>query len=565
MKEKIKKRILPTLLISCLAPLIIFLSTPFDIYAGNYNEFVFSLSNFYFVCVGFFFAVFAVLFFALLFLPKKVYKVASAIILAFSFMMFLQSLFLNGNLSTLSGDGEGKAISTATKVVNICIWVAVLGGFVALALIPDKKGIVSLVALVLAVAIFVANIITPVTAAVTHPAMFSSVEDRQKGQDDKYKHMLLTNKNLTSARQDGNIFVFCVDKFDEEWLEYVYEQKPQLFDTLNDFTWFQDHVSRYGHTYPSIANMLTETPYVTEQDSSRVAFLNRSFDNAPSLKILHNEGWKINLYTEKFYAYSDAAYLPDWIDNKADVGRYQVTSSANISWNFAKLGLYRTLPFVFKDFLSDVSSETFSNVIREWDKDGNEQYSAVNDTVNAWTDTDFSLLEGKGFYFIHTQGMHNAYQIEKRVPLFEETVTIINRYITFLKQNGLYNSATIIITGDHGNGTPYNKTELKNSVRTGMFIKPAGASHNEMAVSQAQTSHTQLWTTILEAAGAENGKDYGVSILETPEGVDMERQFMWHTYNCDIIEFQYVIHGSARDFSHWECTSTKKYTWRITD
>ena len=551
-------------MISSLAPLIIFLSTPFDIYAGNYNEFVFSLSNFYFVCVGFFFAGFIALFFALLFLPKKVYRVVSAIILAFSFMMFLQSLFLNGSLSTLSGDGNSQAVSTTTKVVNVCIWVVVLGGFVALAFVTDKKGIVSLVALVLAVAIFAANIITPVTSAVAHPAMFSSVEDRQKNQDDKYKHMLLTNKNLASARQDGNIFVFCIDRLDEDWVEYVYDNKPQLFDTLNDFTWFQDHVSVYGHTYPSVATMLTETPYVAQDDTSRAAFLNRSFDNAQSLKILHDEGWKINIYTEKYYVYTDANYLPDWVENKTEAGIYTVTNSSKISWDVTKLGLYRTLPFVFKDFLKGVSTDKFSNAIQEFDKDGNKQYLSENRAVSDWTDTDFSLLEGKGFYFIHTQGMHKAYQTEKVIPLFEENMAIVNRYITFLKQTGLYDSATIIITGDHGYSRN-DKTDLTEAVRTAMLIKPAGASHDEIAVSQAQTSHTQLWATILEAAGAENGKDYGVSILETPEGVDMERQHIWHTYNCDLIEFRYVIRGTARDFSNWECISTQKFPRRITD
>lgn len=565
MREKIKKRIFPTLLISSLVPLIIFLSTTFDVFAANYNELVFSLSDFYFISIGLFFAVFIALFFALLFLPRIAYRVVAALLLAFSFMTFLQSVLLNGDLSTLGGDGEGKSISKTTKVINICIWVVIHVAFVTISVIRDKKGIVSNIAIIIAVAIFATNIVTPVSSAISHPAMFSSFEERQKNADDEYKHMLLTNKNLTTAMSDGNIFLFCIDKFDENWLEYVYENKPEAFDTLNDFTWFQDHISRYGHTYPSIANMITETPYVTEEDPSRVAFLNRSYDNAPSLKILHDEGWRINIFSEKFYSYNDASYLPDWVENKAEADVAKVTNSFKLSCDIVKLGLYRTLPFVLKDFMKGVSTETFSDAIKEWDKDGHEEYRPKNGVVNKWTNTEFSLLEGKGFYFIHIQGMHNAYETEKIIPLFEESLNIINRYITFLKQNGLYDNATIIITGDHGNGTPYNKTELKDSVRTGMFIKPAGVSHEQIAISSAQTSHTQLWTTILELAGAENGKDYGMSILETPEGVDQERLFTWHTYNCDIIEFQYIVRGSAKDFSHWECTSTRKFSWRITD
>ena len=90
MKERTKKRILPTLLISCSLPLIVFLSTPFDIFAGNYSEFVFSLTNYIWVCLAFFVISTTLIFFGLLFLPDKAYRPLSALFLGLAFLCFLQ-------------------------------------------------------------------------------------------------------------------------------------------------------------------------------------------------------------------------------------------------------------------------------------------------------------------------------------------------------------------------------------------------------------------------------------------------------------------------------------------
>ncbi len=103
-KMLIKKRILPTLLISSLLPLVIFLSVPFEIYANNYSEFLFSFSDFFFVGIGFFFLFVAIIFSILLLLPKRAYKVFSALIIACSFLLFFQGTFLNGKMNSLGGD-----------------------------------------------------------------------------------------------------------------------------------------------------------------------------------------------------------------------------------------------------------------------------------------------------------------------------------------------------------------------------------------------------------------------------------------------------------------------------
>ena len=111
MKERTKKRLLPTFLIAITLPLIVFLTTPFDIYAGNYNEFVFSLTNYIWVCLAIFIISSLIIFFSLLFLPNKVYRPISALFLGLAFLCFLQSNLLNSSLTALQGDAEATLVS----------------------------------------------------------------------------------------------------------------------------------------------------------------------------------------------------------------------------------------------------------------------------------------------------------------------------------------------------------------------------------------------------------------------------------------------------------------------
>ncbi len=564
--KEILKRIFITLAISSVLPLTLFFSTPFDIYAANFNEFVFSFSNFFWVCFGYFWAGTAICFLILFFLPRKAYRIVAGLFLGFAFLMFVQSNFLNGHLSALKGDGEGNTVSLAWMIVNIIFWAAVPATFMGVASIMDKKGIVSAIGMVLTAILCVTQIIVPISASISHSDMFLSYQERQQKSDADFEHMLLTNKNLTTVGSEGNIFVFCVDKMDEEWLEYIYEKQPDLFDDFKGFTWFQDHVSRYGHTYPAIVNMLTERPYITDEEITRKNFLDSSFkDYAKSMGKLHDAGWKINIFSEKFYSYDDAYYLPDYIENKTEAKDYKVINSGMLGFKMVELGLYRTMPFFIKDVLGGVNSDTFKRSVEESDGNGNEGYQSMIKFLDKWTDEKFSKVDGKGFYFIHTEGLHSAYSAGKTVSLFKKNMKVINKYISYLKQENLFDDATIIITGDHGSGSAYNRTALKDSIRTGMLIKPAGVSDEEdMKTSQAQTSHTQLWATILEEANIENDTGFE-SILKTPEGVDQERYFTWHTYNCPLWEYQYTIHGLAKDFKNWELTREKYFGWRMTD
>ena len=109
-KERTIKRIIPTLLVAFLLPFIIFISVPFEIFGNNIDEFLFSVSGFMPFLALFALTSTAVVFFVILFLPNKAYRITSAVFIALAFLFFIQGTFLNSGLS-LAGDNMGADAS----------------------------------------------------------------------------------------------------------------------------------------------------------------------------------------------------------------------------------------------------------------------------------------------------------------------------------------------------------------------------------------------------------------------------------------------------------------------
>ncbi|MBP3582227.1 MAG: hypothetical protein J6J33_05710, partial [Clostridia bacterium] len=307
-KVMIKKRILPTLLISFMLPFIIFISVPFDIYGNNLDEFLFNLGHFLPILVGFFFLTGAVIFFVLLFLPKRAYKILSAIFISVSLMFFLQSTYLNGNLNSLSGDNLGdEKISQSKIIINAVIWFAVVAVAVLLSFIKDKKAIISTVAIIASLVVVFTQVVTTIMSSITKPEIFLTKIERLKKDDADATHKILTTDSLNEISTNRNIFYFCIDRFDEDYAENALSYYPEIYDELKGFTWFKDNVSLFGHTYPAVTHMLTN--YEHNSTINREDYFKQAYKNNETLKLLKDNGYNINIYTQNHYAYVDASHL----------------------------------------------------------------------------------------------------------------------------------------------------------------------------------------------------------------------------------------------------------------
>ncbi|MDE7453931.1 MAG: hypothetical protein K2N22_05945 [Clostridia bacterium] len=565
--KTIKKRILPVILVSVLTPLILFVAIPFEVYANNMDELLFSLSAFFPYCVLFGFLLAAGVACALLFLPEKIYRICYALILALSFLFFMQGTFLNFGANSLAGDNLGtNSVHIGLKILDLFIWIAVLGVAVALAIIKDKKGIFAIVAVILAIVVVATQIITPMASTVKHPDVFLSKQEQLEKDDGDYKNEVLSCQNLTSVSSERNIFYFCIDKFDEYFAEVANDKAYKLYDNLDGFTWFQDNISLYGHTFPAVAHMLTENEYDIGQ--SRAPYLDNVYKENRTLNVLAENGYSINLYTVPYYAYNKANALPDNIENISEAKLFKTTHPMELVGYMIKLSVYRCLPHFLKDSIYGVKTNDFNLCVTSVGKNGYAGYLTDNATVyKQVSDAAFTTREGKNFSFIHIDGCHElsvdyftkkvtAKQKNEITSAVSYSFSVVNEYIRVLKEKGLYENATIIITGDHP-VTVLSRTSLKGAKRTALFFKKSGDAGTPLVQSDAPVAHENIWPTIMESEGIER-ENNGVTLYEVPE--NNERRHVWHTYfsnKCD--EYVYKITGSGKNFDNWELIEQNYY------
>lgn len=555
-------RIVPALLSSLTLALVVFVVAPLDIFGSNYAELDFSLKNFaFFLILG---AVLTVLLFGLLMflLPRKAYRCVFAFTLATAALFIIQQSFLNFGMNSLPGDKlPGEVPSAGEIIIDLLVWIVVYGGAFFLAIWVNIKGdkgdVIKTVSFIVSFALLASQITSPIFIVINSNSKFET--NILKGSGKKEKTTINTERGFNELAQKNNVFYFCIDRFDEEYAEKAYASDREIFSELTGFTWYRDNVSNYGHTFPAVANMLTQKKY--NADLKRAEFLDKVYKGGDTpLDRLNENGYTVNIYTVKYYAFTDAGHLPQYVGNLA-----KATEESNerisfaLSAQLAGFSLYRAAPLVFKQFFDTGSTSDVNGIVNKKGDDGYEEWIGTNSQAETLAKNAITVGDSeKKFAFIHYDGMHDVLQPSSLfIPsILSRNIGVVNSFIKALKENGLYKDATIIITGDHSRPVSDISGVLDGSGkgqprRTALFVKTAGSDEG-FAVSEAPTSHEDIWATIFrsENIGYEGS---GVAVNLLSEGQSRERIYTWHTYATGSLdEYVYKINGKASVIGNWE-------------
>ena len=426
-------------------------------------------------------------------------------------------------------------------VINICIWIGIIFG--AILLLIYKKQIWKSTILIGSTALIFVQSVAMLSVALTQDL------SKQAGP-------FITKDGMFELGASHNIIVFILDHYDFSYLETVRADDPTFYDSLDGFTLFDNTSSVYSRTYPSLIYLMTgiEENYHTEPYNECVE---SAFDNTSFLPDLQDLGFKINAYTLEHYIGSRGKTL---IDNYKVTDR--VINEKKLLLEMLRCSFYFEMPYALKPYFwfHDEFNYAIENA---YDKDDSETY---RDLVQKR----LSIGDYQSSYkLIHMRGAHSPYQLNaaaQKVPSgvaseeqWKGCVIIVKEYLEQMKTLGLYDEATIIITADHGamnlNGN------LESPVWPIMFVKPANAARAPLKTSHAPTSHTDLFPTIIEAAGGEY-EPYGTPIFSIAEEEDRERLF-YYSEICtqgETEEITYKIRGNIKDFSSWKEISSTKIT-----
>lgn len=559
-----KERLLPTILLSIAIPAITVLFGTFELYYANMSEFLFSLSDFFGYCILISIGLAAIIFLSLIFLRGRVFDIAYAVLAFIAFMLMIQGNYLsNGVITGFIGDGNMEQISIALKLINLAVWLIIGAGFVCAMIFVRNREIIKTVITVLMITLIGMPLVNFGVVSISSD-VYTPVEEREADNNSSEKK-ILTSKYITEISENQNVIYFLVDRFDARYAEKTMEEMPELFSELDGFTYYSDNVSLYPRTYPSVAYMLTGQRQ--DFESSRKDYFASSYKTAPGLKLLSENNYKVNIYTDSYYAYDDASVMSEYAANLSGITGREVVNTFELALNMIKGSMFFRVPFVLNTAIGyNLSTPLFAKYViiesdaPKHDIDNKNIYYTL--TGSEYTQNS----ESNTFSFIHMTGSHlpNIYdenwnEIDSdHESAWDECLAVkvsmesINAYLRQMKEMGVYENATIIITGDHA--APHSDTkELSGARRTALFIKKSGDSNTPLTTSTKQVCQDNLWASIIESENIETNIDFGRSVFDISEGENIQREYLFQRMDDGFFEnITYRINGSSKDFDNWE-------------
>lgn len=493
-----------------LLPIISYLILgPLEIYAGNRKDFAFQYSDFFwiFLIIGVLLWIGISLLIATL--PEKVNKYINAVILGIGVASYIQNMFMNIKLSENDGSPMRWEELKSFTIINLIIWIVILAGILALSIFLKKywnyisigaAGFLSLIQLVAVVSLLIPGRVD------------KEVSNLQMAGDEQF-HVAASN----------NIIVFVLDTYGNVQYENTIQEFPEADDFLKDFTYYNNTDCHYYCTFPSMTHMLTGKEF--EFDTSSEKWLSDAWNSEKAnafYEQLRNHGYTCNIYSNEVgYVYGDVANLYGKYDNIRPLE--QEVDTILLVKRLGKMSIYRYVPYVLKPYF-EVLDKDYSNVVSykegQMPIDDNAEFYSALTTIGLSKDTSME----NALIIQHLFGTHLPYTTSETAQKVEEStaeetgsglLTIVEEYLNQMKELGIYDNATIIITADHGSW-------YGGDVQPIFFIKQANEVHDEMRISTAPISLDDFQATILSIID-EDYTDYGTSIYDWNDGDERER------------------------------------------
>lgn len=526
--------------------------SPIEVFLGNVNEFLFTFGDIWWIL--FLCSAGAVILLTLIecLLPVKASVTASLLTFGGGLCCYIQSVLLNGKMGTLTGETDVYGMKTIA--VNIIVWLLIFAVILVAYSILAKKGR----------KLLIRNIIKFVSLALV--AMQSAAFVSQAVSVDSStaaKEWYLSDYGEFELSDKSNVVVFIVDTCDSRYFEGSLDKYPDMLDGFNGFTYYPNTVSTHSRTYPSIPYLLTgEMCYF---DLPYNEYIDKAHANSSYLSDISSEGYSVGLYTSKRYL---GAANTGNVDNCTYTNRGFVSFPGLIK-SMAKISLYRNSPYLLKPRFKYTSNTINESVAVFPDgciyEDDVKFYSALKERKLSTTES-----ENGAFRFYHFWGAHPGADFDENLnpsstfdvyAAVRGDMRIIEEYVTQMKNLGVFENSTIIITADHGisSGSSQAKPLVIDSAPCPLLmIKPAGVGDSSgYTVSQAPVCHADIFATVIDAVGGDASK-YGKTVYQYSENEHRTRYYynsaLYSDEDGEIALREYAVDGDAKNFENWKLT-----------
>ncbi|MEE3450592.1 MAG: hypothetical protein VZR27_07830 [Acutalibacteraceae bacterium] len=576
-----KKNLLSSLILSIAFSLTVFFFSPIDIYLANQIEFIVRFDKIIYpmLIISLISIVWMMCILILCLVVKEtIFNIVKNLFFGLLCAMYIQMLFYNGRMTTLTGDGsfylEKHPVYTYVNHFVFCMILTIpLILWSIKQIYPDNKVFKKIPAKAtpfLCSAMIVMQLVGSVNLYINYGLQNVS-ED--------YSWNVLSIEEAMKLSPNKNIIVFIADRLDSFWMDETLEEYPDLNELLEGFTFYQNNVSSVTNTFPGVPQLVTGNKYHGEWHSD---YLAESWKNHNILDTFHENNYRINLLldgTTTYNSFGDIRYKadnPKKIENYFDI---DYTGVNGIVSTMTKLSMIKLLPYYIKDIIGDNFQPDFANNFFEYNDEIEETF--FPSAVGFQSDIAFyDCLKDKGlnatskqntYNFIHLNFAHDTNPDAVRInPHYKpnDSMTlnscirgefeILNEYFTQMKKLGIYDCSTIIIVGDHGR-PPYSTQDgadrLDEPIVTSLLIKEADADHVPLKYDRvSELSNDYFPASVLEYAGL-NHSDYGYSYNDIiKNNIHIERIMDVYNFRGKQPEYvcRYKITGDCRNFDNWQ-------------
>lgn len=523
------KKYLPQVVLAFAVSFMMFIYEPIVMYANNINDFWFDLKILLKPSVVMFIAAFLMIFilYSLLYLIiKKVTKKNKMyhILLIAGYILFITSYiegnYLAGLLPALDGSfidwSKYTKASLTSFVILLVITILVV---IIYKKYKDKT-------------INILKYISMAICAMLSVSLLTTITSTDALKSKEYS-VTATTKNLDAYSEEDNFIILLLDATDSVMYNEIVESNSKYKTSLKDFTYYPDTISGYPFTRDSIPFILSGMWNNNENDFKD--YYIKAMDSSPLIKELKSKKYNINIYDTEILYNSENASI---INNLSFNCEYNTKSFMKQELKYV---LFKYLPFYLKKY-ANIESMNFNNA-----KKVKGEVFDLNDRVfyNTYLNN-FSKSDDKQFKFIHLEGAHVPFDLDKNLnsimngtykQKLEATVNLTEKYLNYLKENDVYDNSNIIIMADHG----YNVEDIimgrQNPI---LYIKCKNETHENMIISDKAISYEDLTIAYNDLLNNKKGNEVFKDISS-----NRERRYIWYEYGKENRMVEYVQKGKA--------------------
>ena len=560
-KASWKRRLLLGAIVAVFAVFTVCFVAPLEIVAGSSGSLVLHLWQAWPVMLVLSLIVAAIVIAVLVALRGRAFDIALLIVASLGLCFYIQSLFLNTGLPQADGStidwGEYAGISALSIVVWIVIVVA-----------PQ-------------VASFFKRNITQVAMGVICAALIivqgAGVVSLFLGSNEDSSQQTLTKQGLLTVSSGTNVVEFVLDTYDTGFLERALAAEPDLLDEMTGFTWYTNSLgsmipTRYG-------NVFLLTGQYPSTDEKWSTFLANRYARSTYLSDIDNAGYTIGVYSdtlgEEYVASTAEAteQIYSHFDNASAASEVKLDNVA-IASSLMQCSLYRCMFWAAKPAFWFYTDEINRNIGQSAGDDSSSSPYLMDDAgfYSLLTSEKLSVSDdgGAGSYrYIHLVGPHSPYTMSADCEYVGQggsseeeqaigSMRIVAEYIRQLKELGLYDSTTIVITADHGEWYLTQDKPYRATVPI-LLVKPAQSAEEDAEpykTSDAPVTAANILPTVISALGLDSSS-YGKTVFEMEGASSDDTRYFYATESDgahDSTIKEYAVAGDANDIDNWTYT-----------